>query len=81
MSSQHPLINPESKHYSMVDGMEAIARLEEMYTGSELMIWAKITAMKYRLRIGHKDDVVKEAKKIDTFEKYYKYLEERTWVD
>lgn len=27
----HPLLNPDSKHYSMVDGVEAITRLEEMY--------------------------------------------------
>ena len=73
---KHPLLNKESSHYSMIDGVEAIERMEEMYTVEELKIWSKMTAMKYRLRIGKKDDVVKEAKKIETYEAYYKYLEE-----
>jgi len=73
----HPLLNPESKHYSMVDGVEAICRMEQLYTTEELMVWAKMTAMKYRLRIGNKDDVLKEAKKIETYEAYYKYLEDK----
>ena len=71
---KHPLLNPDSKHYSMIDGVEAVQRLEEMYTPEELMIWAKITAMKYRLRIGNKDDANKEATKIKTYEAYYTYL-------
>ncbi len=75
VENTHPLLNPNSKHYSMVDGIEAIARMEQMYTTEELMIWAKMTAMKYRLRIANKDDVVKEAKKIKTYEAYYHYLE------
>ena len=74
---KHPLTNPESKHYQMCDGIEAVQRLEEMYTDEELMAWAKITAMKYRLRIGNKDNVEKEATKIKTFEDYYKYLKEK----
>lgn len=72
----HPLKNPESRHYDMVDGIEAVDRLEQMYSKEDLMAWAKISAMKYRLRIGHKDDVAKEAKKIATFEAYFKYLKE-----
>ena len=71
----HPLLNPESKHYSMVDGTEAIEHMEMMFSTVELMHWAKLTAMKYRLRIGNKDDVLKEAEKIKTYEDYYKYLE------
>jgi len=75
-NQKHPLLNPDSKHYSMVDGVEAISRMEDMYPKHELMVWAKITAMKYRLRIGNKDDVAKEAKKIETYEAYYAYLKE-----
>lgn len=56
----HPLLNDDSKHYSMADGVEAIARLEKMYTQDELKIWAKVTAMKYRLRIGKKDEPQKD---------------------
>lgn len=74
-NSKHPLKNPDSKHYSMVDGIEAVDRLEQMYSREDLMAWAKISAMKYRLRIGNKDDVSKEATKIKTFEAYYKHLE------
>ena len=73
----HPLINPESEHYSMVDDVNAIIRMEQMYSTEELMVWAKITSMKYRLRIGNKDDVLKEAKKIETYEAYYMYLKEK----
>lgn len=74
----HPLLNSDSKHYRMVDGVEAIERLELMFTAEELAVWAKITVMKYRLRIGNKDDAVKEVKKIQTYEAYYKYLQEKT---
>lgn len=72
---KHPLLNPESTHYQMVDGVESVERLEQMYTLEELRTWAKITAMKYRLRIGNKDGVQKEAIKIRTYEDYYKYLD------
>ena len=72
---KHPLLNPDSKHYQMIDGVESIERLEQMYTQSELMTWAKITAMKYRMRIGNKDGAEKEVGKIKTYEAYYKYLE------
>lgn len=73
-NTKHPLLNPDSPHYKMIDGVEAIERMEQMYSTEDLMAWAKITAMKYRLRIGNKDDVVKEATKIAGFEAYYKYL-------
>ncbi len=72
----HPLINPESTHYAMVDGVEAITRLEQMFSKDELAIWAKITAFKYRLRCGNKKQVDSQSdvKKILTFEAYYCYL-------
>lgn len=72
--AKHPLLNPESTHYGMCDGVEAILRLEQMYTTEELMAWSKISAMKYRLRIGNKDAPEKEVAKIRTFEAYYQYL-------
>lgn len=71
---KHPLLNPDSTHYQMVDGVESIERLEQMYSLEEMMIWAKITAMKYRMRIGNKDNAEKEAVKIRGYEKYYKWL-------
>lgn len=73
--SSHPLLNAESKHYEMIGGMEAIEMMESMFTIEELKAWAKLTAMKYRLRIGKKDDPTKEIKKIKTFEDYYRYLD------
>ena len=71
---KHPLLNPDSPHYLMVDGVEAIERMEQMYGTLELMNWSKLTAMKYRLRIGKKDSVESDAKKIATYEAYYEYL-------
>jgi len=73
----HPLLNDASKHYSMFDGIEAIEVLEAIMTTEELMAWCRGNVYKYRLRIGSKDDVVKEAKKIETYEAYYKYLKEK----
>lgn len=73
---KHPLLNPESKHYQMVDGIESVERLEQMFTFHEMKIWAKITAMKYRMRIGNKDDVTKEVQKIKDYEAYYRFLDE-----
>ena len=76
----HPLINPDSKHYAMFDGVEAIERLEQLFSVEELKAWAKISAFKYRLRVGHKGestDWMSDIKKIKTFEDYYKYLESR----
>ena len=58
----------------MIDGVEAIVRMEEMYSTEDLMAWAKLTAMKYRLRITAKDAVESEAEKIRTYEAYYDYL-------
>ena len=74
MKHRHPILNPDSPHYAMPGGKEAIEHLEAMYQPEELMAWAKITAMKYRLRIGKKDDPIKEIEKIRTYEAYYEYL-------
>jgi hypothetical protein len=79
----HPLINPESKHYSMFDGVEAITRMEQLFTTEELMTWAKLTSFKYRLRVGKKEQVDSQSdiKKIITYENYYKYLENKQNAD
>jgi len=79
---KHPLINPNSKHYAMFDGVEAIERLEHLFSVEELKAWAKINAFKYRLRVGHKGesaDWMLDIQKIKTFEDYYKYLEGRDY--
>jgi hypothetical protein len=72
---QHPLKNPDSRHYEMIAGIEAVDVLEAMFTKEELMSWCKISYMKYQLRLGKKDDVPKELRKMDTFASYYDYLE------
>lgn len=74
-NSTHPLINSDSPHYEMIGGLQSIELMEKMFTRDELMAWAKITAMKYRMRIGDKDHPEKEVKKIKTYEDYYRYLE------
>lgn len=76
----HPLKNPNSSHYAMWhngdgEAVEAIDLMEKMFTQDELLTWAKITVLKYRLRIGKKDDIAKEMKKIETYEAYVRYLE------
>ena len=71
---KHPLINSDSTHYQMVDGIESIVLMESIFSVSELMAWAKITSYKYRFRLGKKDDNSKDIKKMQTYEAYYKAL-------
>jgi len=73
-AGEHPLINGDSPHYQMVDGVESVLLMESMFTTEELMAWAKITSYKYRFRIGKKDDNSKDIKKMQTYEAYYKAL-------
>ena len=77
-TNKHPFLNPDNQHYAMIGGVEAIEEMEKMFTREELMAWAKLTAMKYRLRIGNKDEPEKEVKKIKEYEAYYKYLETKS---
>ena len=70
----NPLLNPESTHYSMFDNKDAIEYLEALMSIDELKGWAKGNILKYRLRVGKKDDVLKEMYKIKTYEDYYKFL-------
>jgi hypothetical protein len=62
----------------MIDGVEAIKRMEQMYSPDELITWATITAMKYRLRVGNKEqvDALSDIEKIKSYEAYIKYLRE-----
>ena len=76
----HPLINEESSHYAMFDDVQAIERFEEMFSIEELMAWAKLNSFKYRFRVGNKGDSVdwiSDIKKIQTYEAYYKYLQDK----
>lgn len=79
IEEKHPLINPDSPHYQMCGGKESIEVMEAVFTTEELMAWAKITAFKYRMRIGGKqgESAEKESHKIKTYEDYYDYLEKK----
>ena len=77
MKKNHPLINPESKHYKMFDGRESIELMERLMTTEELMAWCKGNVYKYRLRIGNKDESQKEVTKIRGYEAYYRYLNDK----
>ena len=72
--SKHPLLNSDSSHYNLFDGLEAISILEKLMTPTELMAWCRGNIYKYRLRIGNKGNGASDLKKIETYEAYYKYL-------
>ena len=81
---QNPLINPESPHYQLVDGVQSIDVMEKIFTVKECMIWAKMNAMKYALRVGRKnihgdldDAILSDVYKRISYEKYYMYLKEK----
>lgn len=75
-TKEHPLKNPDSKHYELWDGYESIEALEAIMTKEELIGWCKGNILKYRMRIGKKDDPRAEVRKIITYEKYLKHLME-----
>ena len=62
---KHPLLNPTSKHYGTEYKNSAIARFEQKYTVDDLLVWATITAQKYREREGLKLDICEGAELID----------------
>jgi len=72
----HPLKNPDSPHYELIAGIEAIEVLEAMFPKEEMKAWAKISYMKYQLRLGKKDDLPKELRKMDSFKTYWEHLNE-----
>ena len=73
---EHPLLNSDSSHYSLFDD-EAIEQFEKMFTTEELMAWSKLNYYKYMFRLGKKDGLDKEVKKMRTYEDYYNYLKEK----
>jgi len=71
----HPLLNPDSKHYELWTGCEAVEMMERMFNTDELIAWCKCTIMKYRLRVGKKDSIESDTKKIKTYEDYLEFLQ------
>lgn len=76
-NTNHPLLNPDSKHYEIWSGTQAVEMMERMFSDEELIAWCKVTIMKYRLRIGKKDAIESDAKKIATYEAYLDYLQKK----
>ena len=78
--SLHPLINPDSPHYSpepeQKDKKTAIEDFEERYTVQQLHSWAMITEDKYKSRLGRKDDIDKELTKMKTYKDYKNMLQD-----
>ena len=70
---EHPLLNSDSNHYTLF-GEEAIIKFEQMFTRQELASWAKLNYYKYMFRLGKKDTVESEIKKMKTYEDYWNYL-------
>ena len=74
-SSKHPLKNEASKHYELWKDLEVIELIEKVLTKEELIGACKFNILKYRLRVGNKDETGKELQKIKDYENYLKFLE------
>ncbi len=72
---KHPLKNEASKHYELWKDLEVIELIEKVLTKEELIGACKFNILKYRLRIGNKDDELKELSKVKDYENYLKFLE------
>ena len=73
----HPLLNPDSPHYQLWSGKESIEVIESTLSTEELISGCKFNILKYRLRIGKKDDIEKDMQKIKTYEAYLAYLQQK----
>ena len=62
------------KHY-LEAVVEPIKVMEKMFTKEELKGFIKGNILKYRLRMGHKDDIQKEMDKIRVYEQWLAKLE------
>ena len=61
--------NPKSKHYELWENFEAIDVIKLVLTDEEYKGFLKGNILKYRLRVGKKDDVLKEIEKIKDYER------------
>ena len=55
------------KHYEVFPGVDAIEIMARSATVAEWRGFCKLTVLKYRLRVGKKDDVVQELSKADEY--------------
>lgn len=66
--------NKHDKHY-LESVVEPIKVMEKLFTKEELKGFIKGNILKYRLRMGHKDDIQKEMDKIRVYEQWLAKLE------
>ena len=67
-------VEEHDKHY-LEAVVEPIKVMEKMFTKEELKGFIKGNILKYRLRMGHKDDIQKEMDKIRVYEQWLAKLE------
>tara|TARA_R110000772_G_scaffold22123_1_gene60094 strand:- start:305 stop:583 length:279 start_codon:yes stop_codon:yes gene_type:complete len=65
MARQDQVHKPE--HYDVFPGVEAIEVMARSATVAEWRGFCKLTVLKYRLRVGKKDDVMQELSKADEY--------------
>ena len=67
-------VEKHDKHY-LESVVEPIKVMEKLFTKEELKGFLKGNILKYRLRMGHKDDIQKEMDKIRVYEQWLAKLE------
>ena len=67
-------VEEHDKHY-LESVVEPIKVMEKLFTKEELKGFIKGNILKYRLRMGHKDDIQKEMDKIRVYEQWLAKLE------
>ena len=67
-------VGKHDKHY-LESVVEPIKVMEKLFTKEELKGFVKGNILKYRLRMGHKDDIQKEMDKIRVYEQWLAKLE------
>ena len=67
-------VEKHDKHY-LESVVEPINVMEKLFTKEELKGFIKGNILKYRLRMGHKDDIQKEMDKIRVYEQWLAKLE------
>jgi hypothetical protein len=56
-----------NKHYELWDGTQVNDILKDQLTGEEYIGFLKGNILKYQLRLGKKDDTIKDIKKIEDY--------------
>lgn len=64
--------NPNSKHYELWEDFEAIDVIKLVLTEEEYRGFLKGNILKYQLRLGKKDEVLKEIEKIEDYKRELK---------